>query len=220
MAGRRVGIVGSGDVAQSLGSGFLRHGDTVMLGTRDPRKLDSWIEREGHGATVGTMEEAARFGDPVVIAVKGSAAKAAVEAAGVANLRGKTVVDVTNPILDEPPVHGVLRYFTGPNESLMERLQNLAPEAHFVKAWSCIGSSSMVDPEFPDAKPTMFICGNEEGAKRVVSGILEEFGFDVADMGAVEAARAIEPLAMLWCIPGLTRDRWSHAFRLLEAPGR
>ena len=152
-----------------------------------------------------------------VLAVKGAAAEAALKAAGTANLEGKTVIDTTNPIADAPPVNGVLKYFTSPNESLMERLQTLAPAAHFVKAFSCVGNAFMVNPDFNGVKPTMFICGNDAGAKRDVTAVLDQFGYDVADMGAVEGARAIEPLCMLWCIPGFLRNSWTHAFRLLKA---
>ena len=74
----------------------------------------------------------------------------------------------------------------------------------------------MVDPRFEGGTPTMFICGNDDGAKATVTEILDEFGWDTADMGAVEAARAIEPLCMLWCIPGFLRNEWTHAFALLH----
>ncbi len=126
-------------------------------------------------------------------------------------------MDTTNPLADAPPQNGVLRFFTDLNESLMERLQKKAPAAHFVKVFSCVGNVFMVNPKLPGGPPTMFICGNDKGAKAAVKGILEQFGWDTADMGAVEAARAIEPLCMLWCIPGLTQNSWTHAFKLLRA---
>jgi hypothetical protein len=98
----------------------------------------------------------------------------------------------------------------------MERLQKKVPKARFVKAFSCVGSGLMVNPDFGGVKPTMFICGNDTGAKGEVHEILDRFGWEVEDMGAVEAARAIEPLCMLWCIPGLRDNHWSHAFKLLK----
>ena len=165
---------------------------------------------------VGSFEDAAKFGEIVVVATKGTAAEAALTMAGIANLNGKTVIDTTNPIADAAPVNGVLRYFTSQNDSLMERLQTLAADAHFVKAFSCIGNAFMVNPDFNGVKPTMFICGNHGGAKSEVKTILDQFGFDVADMGAVEGARAIEPLCILWCIPGFLTNSWTHAFKLLK----
>ena len=78
-----------------------------------------------------------------------------------------------------------------------------------------VGNACMVNPQFAGGKPTMFICGNDAAAKKVVSGILDQFGWETADMGLSEAARAIEPLCMLWCIPGFLRNDWTHAFKLL-----
>jgi predicted dinucleotide-binding enzyme len=152
----------------------------------------------------------------VVLAVKGSAAEAALEEAGIANLAGKTVVDATNPLADAPPQNGVLSFFTNAGESLMERLQKKAKDAHLVKAFSCVGNPFMVNPSFPGGPPTMFICGDDKNAKAEVKKILDQFGWDTADMGAVEAARAIEPLCILWCIPGLSGGSWNHAFKLLR----
>ena len=213
---RNVGVIGSGIVGQTLANGFVKHGHAVMIGTNTPGKRDD-LKAKTHGkAQVGSFEEAARFGDLVVLATKGAAAEAAVKAAGIANLEGKTVIDTTNPIADAPPVNGVLQYFTSQNDSLMERLQRLAPDAHFVKCFSSVGNAFMVNPDFGGVKPTMFICGNDAEAKRDVAAILDTFGFEVADMGGVEGARAIEPLCILWCIPGFLTGSWTHAFKLLK----
>ncbi|MCF8257942.1 MAG: NAD(P)-binding domain-containing protein [Flavobacteriales bacterium] len=211
---KKIGILGSGAVAKTLGSGFLRHGHEVMLGTRDASKLDAWLGQNAN-ATVGTFAATAAWADSIVLAVKGTAAKSALEMAGATNLSGKTVIDTTNPI-DGAPTNGVLRYFTLQNDSLMEQLQAAFPNAHFVKAWNSIGSAYMVNPTFTEGMPSMFICGNNDAARAEVSAILVRFGFEVEDMGLAEAARAIEPLCMLWCIPGFREGRWSHAFRLLK----
>lgn len=211
----KVGVLGSGTVGQVLSEGFLKHGDEVMRGSRDPGKLAAWKAGAGPRAQAGTFAEAARFGELVVLAVKGTAAAVAVDACGDA-LAAKVVLDATNPIAEGPPVNGVLRFFTGPNESLMETLQARVPAARFVKAFSCVGNALMVNPSLPGGKPTMFICGNDEGARREAARVLDRFGWEVADMGTAEAARAIEPLCMLWCIPGLRENRWKHAFKLLR----
>jgi 8-hydroxy-5-deazaflavin:NADPH oxidoreductase len=211
-----IAVLGSGQVGQVLADGFLKHDHAVMRASRDPKKLSEWKAGAGARASVGTFSEGASWGETVVLAVKGGAAEAAIEQAGPANLAGKTVLDTSNPIADAPPEHGVLRYFTTFDESLMERLQKKAPQAHLVKAFSCVGSAFMVNPEFPGGPPTMFICGNDAGAKAEAHRLLDQFGWDVADMGGAEAARAIEPLCMLWCIPGLTGGGWSHAFKLLR----
>jgi 8-hydroxy-5-deazaflavin:NADPH oxidoreductase len=210
----RVGVIGSGMVGEVLADGFLQHGHEVMRGSRTPEKVAAWATRAGERASVGTFAVTAVFGEIVVLAVKGSAAEAAVAACGDA-LSGKTVIDTTNPIDDRPPEGGVLHFFTDLNQALMERLQALAPEAKFVKAFSCVGSGVMVDPVFDAGRPTMFICGNDPRAKASVREILDDFGWDVADLGGALAARAIEPLCMLWCIPGFLNQQWTHAFKLL-----
>jgi 8-hydroxy-5-deazaflavin:NADPH oxidoreductase len=211
----KVGVLGSGDVAKVLAGGFLKHGHDVMMGTRMPAKLSEWAKQHPKGH-VGGFADAAQFAELVVLAVKGTVAADALRAAGGANLAGKPVIDATNPIADAPPTNGVLKFFTNLDESLMERLQREFPDARFVKAFNSVGNAHMVNPEFKGGKPTMFICGNDEAAKRIVSDMLEQFGWEMADMGKVEAARAIEPLCMLWCIPGLLRQEWSHAFKLLR----
>jgi len=126
------------------------------------------------------------------------------------------VIDATNPIADTPPVNGVVPFFTSFDKSLMERLQSAFQDAHFVKAFNSVGYSLMVNPLLPGGRATMFICGNNDAAKQTVRGILDQFGWDTADMGSTEAARAIEPLCMLWLIPGLLRNEWNHAFKLLR----
>ena len=212
---KKIGVIGSGPVGQTLAEGFLKHGYEVMRGSRDPAKLGDWSRANG-GAATGTMAETARFGELVVLAVKGEAAEAALDASGIANLSGKTVIDTTNPIAGAPPVNGVLRFFTTLEDSLLERLQRKAPAAHFVKAFSCVGNALMVDPELPGGPPSMFFCGNDAGAKREVEAILREFGHQPEDLGAIEAARAIEPLCILWCIPGFLQNDWVHAYKVLR----
>jgi len=211
----KVGILGSGDVAKALALGFVRHGHDVTLGTRQPSKLSDWTG-QNPGAKVDVFSKAAGFGDLIVLAVKGTAAADALRAAGAANLAGKPVIDATNPIADAPPSNGVLKFFTSLDDSLMERLQREFPSVRFVKAFNSVGNACMVNPGFKGGKPTMFICGNDDAAKKIVSGVIDQFGWETADMGKAEAARAIEPLCMLWCIPGFLRNDWSHAFKLLK----
>jgi hypothetical protein len=211
----KVGVLGSGDVAKTLASGFLKHGHEVMLGSRTPEKLKDWATANPEGKT-GNFAMAAEFGELVVLAVKGTAAWEALRRAGETNLAGKPVIDACNPIADAPPTNGVLKFFSNVNESLMEQLQRQFPDAHLVKAFNSVGAPFMINPEFDGGKPTMFICGNEAEAKKTVTGILDQFGWETEDMGGAEAARAIEPLCMLWCIPGFLRNEWGHAFKLLK----
>jgi hypothetical protein len=211
----KVGILGSGDVGKTLAKGFLKNGYQVAIGSDHPEKLAEF-KRENPEMETATFDQAAQSGDIVIVCVKGTAAEKIVEKVK-RHLAGKTIIDTTNPIADAPPQNGVLKYFTSLEESLMERLQKIAPDAQFVKAFNSIGSALMVNPDFGDGtKPTMFICGNNEDAKKKVHEILEKFGFEVEDMGKAEGARAIEPLCILWCIPGFLRNEWSHAFKLMK----
>jgi predicted dinucleotide-binding enzyme len=211
----KVGILGSGDVGKALAKGFLEHGYQVAIGTDHAEKLAEF-KRENPQIETVTFEQAAKSGDIVVLCVKGTVAEKIIEKVK-RHLSGKTVIDTTNPIADAPPENGVLKFFTSLEESLVERLQKIAPDAQFVKAFNSIGSGLMINPDFRDnTKPTMFICGNNDDAKRKVYEILEKFGFEIEDMGKAESARAIEPLCMLWCIPGFLRNEWTHAFKLLK----
>jgi 8-hydroxy-5-deazaflavin:NADPH oxidoreductase len=214
---KKIGILGSGIVGQTLANGFLKYGYEVMIGTSNPGKLTEWKSNAGASAYTGTFGETAIFGELIVLAVKGDAAASVVAKAGSDNLNGKTVIDATNPIANAAPENGVLRFFTDFNESLMEKLQKSFPGINFVKAFNSVGNAFMVNPEFPGGKPSMFICGNSETAKQEVLHITGLFGWETEDMGMAEAARAIEPLCMLWCIPGLTKNSWNHAFKLLKA---
>jgi predicted dinucleotide-binding enzyme len=210
---QKVGILGSAVVGQTLAQGFKTHGCEVRIGSRNPAKLASFTESSGVPA--GTFEAVGAWGELLVLAVHGTAAESALKLAGADNHRGKIVIDATNPIALEPPVDGVIKFFTGPNSSLLEQLQAAFPETRLVKAFNSVGSARMVNPSFAGGRPTMFFCGNDADAKAAVAAILKQFGWEPADMGTAVAARAIEPLCQLWCIPGFRENHWTHAFKLL-----
>jgi predicted dinucleotide-binding enzyme len=209
----KVGVLGSGQVAQVLAKGFAGAGHPVQIASRDGSKLEEFSAATGIAA--GTFADVAAWADLIVLAVKGTVA-ASVAAAVASQAAGKVLIDVNNPIADAPPEDGILRYFTGPNDSLLEHVQAAAPLAHCVKAWSCVGNAFMIHPQFPGGRPTMFICGNDAGAKQTVAAILDGFGWDSEDIGSAKGARAIEPLCQLWCAPGMQRGQWTHAFKLLK----
>ena len=212
---QKIGVLGTGMVGQVLATGFLDHGHDVMIGTRTPQKLEEWLDKNPAGR-VGGHRETGAWADLLVLAAKGSAAETVVRLLDSKDVQGKIIIDATNPLADAPPENGVLKYFTSLENSLMEQLQAAQPGARFVKAFNSVGNAYMVDPKFEEGRPTMFICGNDAEAKGTVAALLNSFGWDAEDMGGVEAARAIEPLCMLWCLPGFTRNQWSHAFKLLK----
>jgi predicted dinucleotide-binding enzyme len=212
----RIGVIGSAAVGQTLAGGLKTHGHDVRIASRSPQKLAEFSAKTGIAAA--HPAEVAAWAAALVLAVKGSIALDAVRELGGSSIAGKIVIDTTNPIANEPPQDGVLKFFTSPNDSLMERLQHAVPDAKFVKAFNSVGAGLMVNPSFPGgAKPTMFYCGDDAAAKTTVKAIIEELGWEAADMGSAKAARAIEPLCQLWCIPGFRSNEWtSHAFHVLR----
>lgn len=207
----KVGILGSGGVAQSLGAGFLSRGDDVMLGTREPAKLGGWLEQHPK-ARVGSFKDAAMFGEVVILATLGSAVVSVVGSVGVTAFDGKVVIDATNPLrFDESGPH----LSVGFSDSLGEQVQRALPGARVVKAFNTVGAQHMVHPHFHGGPPSMFIAGDDVG-KRTVSKVLDDFGWDVVDLGGIESARYLEPMCLAWVMYGNNSGGWHHAFKLLR----
>jgi len=215
----KIGIVGSGDVGRALGAGLAAVGHQVKLGTRDPSqdKIKAWLARAGAKASVGTFADAAAFGELIVFSVGWAQAESAIGLAGPGNFAGKVVLDTTNPLRFEaegkPPVLAI-----GHTDSAGEQVQRWLPKARVVKAFNIVGNVHMVNPAFPEGKPDMFICGNDADAKRVVGGLIEQLGWPPAiDLGTMDKARYLEPMAMVW-ITHLFNNGFSanHAFKLLR----
>ena len=213
---KKIGVLGSGIVGRTLAEGFLKHGYEVMLGTRDPARgeVPAWVNSNA-GAKAGTFRETAIFGEIVVLAVKGTVVEEVILQAGPDHLTGKIVIDTTDPLTGAPPVNGILQFSTGPNQSLGEKVQMLLPNTHVVKAFNSVGAALMINPKFEQGTPTMFLCGNNPDAKGTVSGICVQFGWEPYDCGDIAASRALEPLCMLWCLPGFLHNEWRHAFKML-----
>lgn len=213
---KKIGVLGSGVVGRTLAEGFLMHGYEVMLGTRDPERgeVPAWVASHP-GAKAGTFRETAIFGELVVLAAKGTVVEEVIQQAGPDHLTAKIVIDAGNPLTDGPPVNGILQFTTGPNESLGEKVQLLLPNAHVVKAFNSVGAGLMIHPKFEQGMPTMFLCGNNPDAKNTVSGICTQFGWEPYDCGDIAASRALEPLCILWTLPGFLRNEWRHAFKML-----
>jgi predicted dinucleotide-binding enzyme len=214
----KIAVLGTGDVGQRLASGFASKGYAVMMGTRTPDKEEvrAWLKEAPAGCAAGTLVQAATFGDVVVLAVSGEGAENTLMLAGHANLRGKVVVDVTNPLAHGPEGPSLT---VGHTDSLGERIQRWVPEARVVKTLNIISNGMMVDPPRLDGlTPDMLLCGNDEEAKRTVMALLRDLGWpkdSLVDMGGIEGARLLEPLAMLWIAYGFQNDHWTHAFKFI-----
>ncbi|NSL86460.1 NADPH-dependent F420 reductase [Chitinophaga solisilvae] len=217
----KIGILGSGPVGLTLGSGLIQTGHEVTIGTRNPAResLQQWLKKQPEKAAAGTFRQAAEFGELIIICTSWAGTKKAIEAAGIWNFKGKTIVDVTNPLDGKgPDDNGRLSFVIGHNNSAGEQIQAwLPPDASVVKALSCIGHQHMLLRDFKDGTPTMFIAGNSDNAKQTIIRLLQEFGWDdVADMGNIEMSRSIEPLFILWSAYGFMNNTSKHAFRLLK----
>jgi 8-hydroxy-5-deazaflavin:NADPH oxidoreductase len=210
----KVGILGSSDVAKSLARGFLNEGHEVMLGSREPEKLASWVQESGNSASSGTFSETAKFGELVVLAVNGAKSVEAVQIAGVDNFNGKVVIDATNP-LDmsggpPPKLIGSLGTSSG------ELNQKALPGAFVVKAFNTVGHAHFYKPEFAGGPPDMFLCGEDADAKEQVSRICRAFGWNPIDVGGIGFSHYLEATAMVWIITAFTGSHWNQAFKLLR----
>jgi predicted dinucleotide-binding enzyme len=215
----KVGVLGSGSVGKVLGTAFatLRH--DVMLGSREPERDDvkEWRTKAGGTAKSGSFSDAAKFGDLVVLATAWSGTQNAIQLAGTENMRGKVVIDTTNPLdfsagQGKPP-----RLAVSGQTSAGEQVQQWLPQSRVVKAFNHVGNAHMFRPEFPGGPPDMFICGNDATAKKEVGQVLGAFGWpDPIDLGGMEAARYIEPLAMIWILDYFRTGSGAHAFKLLR----
>jgi len=214
MAKVNVGILGSGDVGKVLAGGFANLGHEVKVGSRDPEKLADWAASAGERVSAGTFAEAAAFGDLIVLATLGAGTKSAIELAGTGHFDGKVVIDATNP-LDFST--GKPALFVGHTDSLGEMVQRWLPKARVVKAFNTVGNSLMVNPQIPGGPPDMFIGGDDEDAKKIVSQVCEAFGWGVIDLGGIDASRHLEPMCMIWVLHGIRSGSWSHAFKMLHA---
>ena len=195
----KVAILGKGDVGKTLGAGFTKHGHDVRFGRRDPKE---------------SYADAAKFGEIAVLATPWSGTENAIKLIDPHNLAGKVVIDLTNPLKFEESQAPQLA--VGFTDSGGEQVQRWLPKSKVVKAFNIVGASLMVDPKLPGGPPEMYIAGNDAGAKKTVEKILKDFGWSVVDIGGIEGARLLEPLAMLWVTVGFKLNRWEQAWTLLH----
>lgn len=213
----KVGILGTGDVGKALGNGFLALGHSVMLAGREPNnaKAEEWLKKAASpGAKTGSFKDAAKFGDIVVLATLGTATLEAMKMAGPENLNGKIVLDTTNPLdfsSGKPKLVG------GLGDSAGEKHQKLAPQAHVVKVFNTVGNALMFKPKLQGGPPTMFICGNDAGAKQKVTELCRDFGWETLDAGGIESSHYLEAMCLVWVLTAIKTGGWMQAFKMLRA---
>jgi hypothetical protein len=196
----RIGVLGTGTVGQTLASRLAGLGHEVVMGARDPANPAAVGWAADHAGRAGTFADAARHGELVVNATAGTASLAALEAAGGSGtLDGKVLLDVANPLDFSggmPPVLSVVN-----TDSLGEQIQRAHPGARVVKALNTVTAAVMVHPELVPGRHTVFMAGDDAGAKQAVTGLLGEFGWppgSVLDLGGIQAARGMEMYLPLW----------------------
>ncbi len=180
----KIAILGRGNVGGALGAGWEKHGYQVIYGVREPSKYKDALK------TV-SVKEAAQASEVVVLAVPWNAVPAALHAAG--DLRGKILLDATNPLL--PELAGL---DTPEGISGGEQVASLVPGVPVVKIFNTTGYPNMANPDYGGQPATMFYCGDDESAKRIAAGLAEDLGFEPVDAGPLRQARCLEPLALLW----------------------
>jgi predicted dinucleotide-binding enzyme len=212
----RIAILGTGDVGQALGSAFIAEGHEVRMGSRSAtnEKAVAWAGEAGDRASTGTFADAANWAEVVVIALLGVVTEDVLKAVGPDAFSGKLVIDTTNPLEFSggfPPALSI-----GHTDSLGERVQRLLPDARVVKAFNTVGNALMYRPDLPGGPPTMLICGNDEAALDRTTAFLDDFGWETAALGGIEASRHLEPMCMVWVLYGARAGTWNHAFRILR----
>ncbi len=211
----KIGIIGSGPVGQALGLGFVKSGYDVMIGTREPGKLKDWLAKAGPSACAGSNVEAAKFGEMIVFCTKWEGAESALALAGKENFKEKIVIDTTNPLQFEAPNSPPVPSLSYPHSS-GKTMQEWLPEAKIVKCFNIVSAAYMAQPKLEEGTPDMFLCGNDESAKKTVSTICQNWGWNVSDIGGISQSYLLENLAMLWIIYGFRNNHWTHAFKLLK----
>jgi predicted dinucleotide-binding enzyme len=212
----RIGILGTGDVGKSIANGFIALGHEVKMGAREAtnEKAVAWAKSAGPKASAGTFADATEFGEVIVLATLGVANPKVFEAAGIERFAGKLVIDATNPLDFSGGVPPKLA-LSG-NDSGGEQAQRLLAGAHVVKAFNTVGNVLFFRPELAGGPPDMFICGNDDDAKRRAGTILSDFGWGVVDVGGIESSRYLEAMCMIWVLHGFKSGTWTHAFKLLR----
>jgi 8-hydroxy-5-deazaflavin:NADPH oxidoreductase len=211
----KIGIIGSGVVGQQLGLGFVRLGHDVKIGSRNSSKLNDWRNSAGNKGTTGSFEDAAKFGEIIVIASLWDGTQNAISLAGKENFSGKIVIDVTNPLdfsKGVPP-----RFVSTPGESGGEKIQRMLPDSKIVKAFNTISAFIMCNPKREEGEPDLFIAGNDDEAKKIVNSFAENWGWkSVIDMGDISKSFLLEAYAQIWIEYGFKYNNWNHAFKLLK----
>lgn len=210
-----IGIIGSGIVGQNLGKGLAKAGYKIKIGTRDTIKLQEWERNAGNNASAGSFNDAAEFGEIIILCTLWTGTENAIKMAGPQNFKNKIVIDVTNPLdfsKGVPPAYAAAGGISGG-----EIIQQILNESRVVKAFNMVNARTMINPQMEEGKPDMFVAGNDDEAKKQVTEIARRLGWEnFVDMGDISKSVWLETLAMMWIHYGFKYGTWIHAFKLLK----
>lgn len=212
------GIIGSGDVAQTIGAKLISLGHEVMLGSRSASNetASKWAEANGERASHGTFEDAAKFGERIFLSAKGIRIIDIIESVGPDNFKGKLVVDQTNPYLYENGIISLDSKYSGAT-CLGEQVQKHLPDAKVVKTLNYLSVHLMTNPGSLPEPVTGFYCGNDPEAKAEVKALLHNFGWvDTLDLGDITMSRYTEMLGAFWPAGLNATDNMDWAFKFVR----
>ncbi|MEJ8801143.1 NADPH-dependent F420 reductase [Pontibacter sp. H249] len=216
---KNIAVLGTGMVGNAIGTKLIQLGYNVMMGSRSAtnEKALAWEEANGANASAGTFEDAAKFGELIFNCTKGEITLEVFKMAGTENFKGKTIIDISNPLdfsQGMPP--SLIPAYSNTN-SLGEEIQKLLPEANVVKTLNIVNCEVMVDAKKSGGDPTMFISGNSAEAKAEVKEILQQFNWtDIIDLGDITTARGTEMMLPIWIRTWMATGNGYFAFKIVQ----
>lgn len=209
-----IGIIGAGSVGKVLAKGWIDAGHSVKISSRDPmsESLFTWKEQMGPDCHIATFEEAASFGEVIVLAINWSGVETVLKQISTTALHDKVIIDLSNAVeFSETPQLALKGISAG------ELIQQWLPGSRVVKTLNMVGSATMVNPSFTEGRPVMYLCGNDEQAKSTVQQLLASIGWqDVIDLGDISRSSLLESLMLTCLISEIRQQEFGSAFALLR----
>lgn len=216
---KKAAVLGTGMVGATIGKKLISLGYEVKMGSRtaDNEKASQWTKANGEKATHGTFDDAAAFGDVIFVCTKGVHSIDAIRTIRPENIKGKTVIDISNPLDFSKGMPPFLSEGMTNTNSLGEEIQKILPESHVVKTLNIVNCEVMVNPGIKGGEPTMFLSGNDASAKGIVLDILKSFGWkDIIDLGDISTARGTEMMLPIWIRTWVATQDGHIAFKILR----
>jgi 8-hydroxy-5-deazaflavin:NADPH oxidoreductase len=216
---KKIGILGTGVVGSTIGSKMIALGYEVKMGSRtaNNEKAAEWVKNNESKSSAGTFEDVAKFADIIFNCTKGEVTLEVFKQAGPLNFKGKTLIDISNPLDFSQGFPPFLNPEFSNTNSLGEEIQKLIPDARVVKSLNIVNCEVMVNAAKSGGDPTMFVAGNSEDAKTEVQSILKQFGWnDIIDLGDITNARGMEMMLPIWVRTYAATKNGYLAFKIIR----